>query len=138
MSTACMKSLGGKCLVRMFEHIEGHPAVLINGFKATGITEALQINGPVHSSILLTIMIPSLSLKILMIYAMTLIVVAPAKIYCLWILHSRIQILKMLNRTPTLSSLTRKIMEWIPKISIMHIINCNVQYAMTILYSYMV
>lgn len=52
MSTARMKSLGGKWLVKMFEYLEGHPAILINGFKAAGIMEALGINGPIDSSTL--------------------------------------------------------------------------------------
>ena len=52
MSTARIKSLEGKWLVKMFEYMEGHPAILINGFKAAGIMEALQINGPVESSTL--------------------------------------------------------------------------------------
>lgn len=52
MSTARMKSLGGKWLVKMFEYVQGHPAILINGFKAAGIMEALGINGPIDSSTL--------------------------------------------------------------------------------------
>ena len=126
MSTARMKSLGGKWLVKMFDYMEGYPAILINGFKAAGITEALQINGPVDSSTLdhYDSFTKSEDLD-------TLIVVASAKIYCLWILYSKIRNLTKLNKTPPLSSLTRNIMEGIPKISITHD-------NMTILCSYLI
>ena len=38
-----MKSLGGQWLVKAFECIKSHPGILINGFKAAGITDALGI-----------------------------------------------------------------------------------------------
>ena len=38
-----MKSLGGQWLVKAFEYIKSHPGILINGFKAAGITDALDI-----------------------------------------------------------------------------------------------
>ena len=38
--------------MKMFEYVQGHPAILINGFKAAGIMEALGINGPIDSSTL--------------------------------------------------------------------------------------
>ena len=38
-----MKSLGGQWLVKAFEYIKSHPGILINGFKAAGITDALGI-----------------------------------------------------------------------------------------------
>ena len=34
----------------MFEHMESHPAILINGFRAAGIMEDLGMNEPVDSS----------------------------------------------------------------------------------------
>ena len=50
MSTARMKSLGGKWLVKMFEYIQSKPAILTNGFRAAGISEALGINEAVDSN----------------------------------------------------------------------------------------
>ena len=38
--------------MKMYKYMEGHPAILINGFEAAGIMEVLQINGPFDSSIL--------------------------------------------------------------------------------------
>ena len=43
VSSARMKSLSGQWLVKAFEHIKSHPDILINGFKAAGITDALGI-----------------------------------------------------------------------------------------------
>ena len=42
-SAARMKSLGGKWLVDAINYLESHPAILTNGFKAAGITDALGI-----------------------------------------------------------------------------------------------
>ena len=43
VSTAKMKSLGGQWLVKASEYIKSHPGILINRFKAAGITDALGI-----------------------------------------------------------------------------------------------
>ena len=115
--------------MKMFEYMEEHPAILINGFKAAGIMEALQINGPVESNTLdhYDSFTESEDFDDL---CNDLDCSSSSKIYCLWILYSKIRNLTKLNKTPPLSSLTRNIMERIPNISIMH--------DMTILCSYLI